>query len=405
MFENDEALTIRADAWWDGTSAIRPHPVAVTVDRGTIVRIEESPDDRGERANHVVLQGRTLLPGFIDCHVHLVDEQFDLQPVEMQTLRSLSAMRTLLHSGFTTARDLGGRGGINVALRDAVDDGLIDGPRLFVAPNILSPPGGHGDKKPAVATAYGRDVGTLASGVEAIELRVRQQVRLGADWIKFAASGGFTSSVDKPTATSYTQREMTALVAAATDMGRPVAAHAFNSTSVRRAIEARVRGVEHAGLIDAATLSLIEESGVYLIPTLFVQRYFIEKIDDDGFWPDPRLRDKFREYAPAMRAAAEGIGASAATIVFGTDAGMFPHAQNWREFETMIDVGIDPYRALRSATSVAADLLGRPDLGRIRVGATADLIACPGNPVTDIKVLGRVDFVMQNGIIRRSPNG
>ncbi|MGV9675574.1 amidohydrolase family protein [Nocardia sp. NPDC003482] len=399
-------VTVIADRCWDPKASAPSGPTAVTVTDGTITAVGP-PRARADRARTIHLGDRMLLPGLIDCHVHLVDENLDLEPVAYQALSAAPHLRTLLAHGFTTVRDLGcSRDAVNVALRDAVASGALAGPRMLVAPNILSPPGGHGDKKPALAQRYGVDVGVLAADADELRRQVREQARLGADWIKFAASGGFSSTTDRADQTWYTLEEMTTLVRTATDLGLPCAAHAFNDESVRRALRAGVRSIEHAGLVSAEVLAEIVERGAYLVPTLYAEHYFFDRLDDDDFWVDrpPGLRDHLRAHAPRAHAAAHRLADSEVRLVFGTDAGMFPYADTWREFLIMNDLGISPLRALRAATTVAADLLARPDLGRITPGATADLIAVDGDPFHDIEAMGRVTFVMRDGVIHHAPD-
>ncbi|MFF5773184.1 amidohydrolase family protein [Streptomyces californicus] len=346
------------------------------------------------------MPGCTLLPGFIDCHVHLLDESAETGPAAYQTLTAVPVLRTLLHNGFTTVRDLGSAHlPLNVSLRDAVEDGLVEGPRILAAPNILSPPGGHGDKKPDLAQRYGHRIGTLAQGVEGLRSAIREQARAGADWIKFAGGGGFSSPVDSPTSTSYSRVEMHTIVATADDLGLPCAAHVFTDRAVLRAVAAGVRSVEHGCFATPPTYRAMEKAGTFLVPTQYVQTYFLDLLDDDAFWDDSSavMRESYREHAEALR---EGLLRPARTDVktaFGTDAGMFPHADNWREFPTLIGNGYTALRVLRAATSVAADLLGRPDLGTLTPGAVADLVALEGDPFRDMTAVARVRHVIQRG--------
>lgn len=394
-------VLLRPDRVWD---AVGDAPVAgprVLVRDGRVAEIgDRVPPPAG--ALTVDLPGCTLTPGFIDCHVHLLDEAAETAPVGYQVLTAVPALRALLTGGFTTVRDLGGAHlPLNVSLARAVEDGLVEGPRVLAAPNILSPRSGHGDKRPDLSQRYGVQIGTVADGPEEIRRAVREQARAGADWIKFAGSGGFSSPADAPSSTAYSQAEVTALVATARDLGLPCATHAFNDEAVTRAVNAGVRSVEHACLATDAAYELMEREGVHLVPTQYVQTYFLDRLDDDGFWSgSPAVRARYRAYAPALRAGLRRPARSGVAVAFGTDAGMFPHADNWREFPTLLAHGFSALRALRAATTVAAGLLGRPDLGRIAPGATADLIALHGDPFQDITATGRVRFVMKDGVVR-----
>ncbi|MEV4252178.1 amidohydrolase family protein, partial [Spirillospora sp. NPDC049652] len=341
-----------------------------------------------------------LLPGLIDCHVHLAKAQ----SAAHEALAAVPVLRTLLDHGFTTVRDLGAQspGHAMVAVRDAVAAGHLQGPRLFVAPRIISSRGGHGD---GTSPGFACESGALADGVEEIERTVRTQARDGADWIKFAATGGMINRLDRPDHVGYSEREMAALVRAARDRGLPTAAHAFTDEGVRRALHAGVTTIEHAQLCSDDVLGLIAKSGRPLVPTFYVGHLHLERLDDDAFWEGkpPGARELVAGNADALRAGLRRIGRSDLTLAFGTDAGMFDHADNWREFPTMARWGVTPARALRAATSVAADLLGRADLGRVREGAVADLVAVPGDPLADMEVLGEVGFVMKQGRVHRLP--
>ncbi|MFE0800385.1 amidohydrolase family protein [Streptomyces sp. NPDC058812] len=400
-------VVLRAPLFWDGVSD-RPRPgVDVLVGNGQI--LEAGGKVRGPAKAEVVdLPECTLLPGLIDCHVHLADEEADGDSAPYQVLTALPAMRALLTNGFTTVRDLGSaHQPLNVALRQAVRERLVEGPRIIAAPNILSPRGGHEDKEPSLAQRYGTQIGTVADGPDEIRRMVRRQARDGADWIKYAGSGGFSSPADSPDTVSYAQDEVDVLVATARDLQLPCAVHAFPDEAVQRAVRAGVRSVEHATLATDATYELMQHHGTFLVPTQHCQRRFLDHLDDDDFWHG-RSADMRRAYRTFVEPLREGLRRQARTnvqLAFGTDAGMFPHAENWREFPTLVDHGFSPLRTLRSATSAAADLLDRPDLGRLTPGATADLAAVQGDPFTDISAMGRVRLVMQSGRIVHRQEG
>ncbi|GAA4700825.1 metal-dependent hydrolase family protein [Streptomyces youssoufiensis] len=392
-------LLLRPDRVWDAIENGPVEGVSVLVREGRIAATGRDLPSSPE-ADVLEMPGCTLMPGFIDCHVHLLDEAADTKPAAYQTLTAVPALRSLLANGFTTVRDLGSAHlPLNVSLRQAVEDGLIEGPRILAAPNILSPRGGHGDKQPALAQRYGRDVGTLADGPDELRRAVREQSRAGADWIKFAGGGGFSSAVDSPTSTAYSRVEMHTIVATADDLGLPCAAHVFTDRAVLRAVAAGVRSVEHACLATETAYRAMEDAGTYLVPTQYVQTYFLNRLEDDDFWDSgtATLRRSYAEHTEELREGLLRPARSAVTVAFGTDAGMFPHTDNWREFPTLIANGFTHLRALRAATSVAAELLNRPDLGVIAPHATADLIAVEGDPFRDITATGRPRYVFQQG--------
>lgn len=198
---------------------------------------------------------------------------------------------------------------------------------------------------------------------------------------------------------------MERLVSPAADRGLPAAAHTFDDEAALRAVRAGVRSIEHACLSDAGTLAEVAEHGTFLVPTHYAQTYYLDRLDDDTFWQQrpTSLRETYREHADALRRHFSLVAAGSVRIAFGTDAGMFPHEENWREFPTLVAHGFTPLQVLRAATSHAAELLRQPDLGRIAPGRTADLITVPGNPLADIQHMGAVDFVMRDGHLYRRP--
>lgn len=406
-------VVLVADRCWDGLADTPDGHTEVLV-RGDRIAAAAPRVDHAD-AQVVELGDRTLLPGFIDCHVHTtMDPARILQPAVADSavtmaLNALPTLRVLLEGGFTTVRDLATFAAepITVYLKHAIARGTVTGPRMVVAPHLISARGGHGDLTGLLGPQLGLEVGVLADGVEEITKVVRAEIRAGADWVKFAGSGGFGSPSDDPGRAPYSQQEMDALVATALDLGVPCTPHAYGDEGIARAVRAGARSIEHGNLASAQTLTLMERRGVYLVPTQFMILDAVGHLDDDGYWAgkSPAEREKFTCYADGLRACAANVATSQVKIAYGTDAGMFDHAQNWREFPTMVDNGITPLRALRAATSVAADLLARPDLGRIRPHARADLIAMPGDPFADITLTGRVDFVMQAGVVHRRPTG
>lgn len=403
----DPDVVLVADRCWDGLADRPDGHTEVVIREGRIAEVGPSVG-RGS-AEVIELGDRMLLPGLIDCHVHTTVDPARLLSAYVSdsstqiALRALPVLRGLLDRGFTTVRDLAtfAREPVTLYLRDAATAGLITGPRMFVAPHLISARGAHGDISTLLSVDLSRELGVLADGPAAVLRAVREDIRAGADWIKFGATGGFATPADDPGQATYTQDEMDALVAAAGDLGIPCTPHAYGDEGVSRAVRAGVRSIEHGDLASAQTLSMMQQRGVYLVPTQLMVIDAVNHLGDDTYWQgkDPAEREKFARYEDQLRESARNVAASDVKIAFGTDAGMFPHDQNWREFPTMVQTGISALRALRAATSVAADLLRRPDLGRIRPGATADLIAVPGDPFDDIDAVGNVQFVMQAGTV------
>ncbi|MFE2508315.1 amidohydrolase family protein [Streptomyces naganishii] len=404
-----ETVVIVAERCWDGLADKPSGHTEVAVRDGCIAEVGEKAERGAGRV--VDLGGHMLLPGFIDCHIHTTMDPsavltaFAADAATVIALRALPVLRDLLDRGFTTVRDLATFTGepITVHLRDALARGLITGPRMLVAPHLISARGAHGDLSTLLAPEYGREIGVLADGPAEITRAVRAEIRAGADWIKFGATGGFGSPSDDPGQATYTQSEMDTLVATAADLDVPCTPHAYGDLGVARAVRAGVRSIEHGNLASSETLSLMQQRGVFLVPTQFMVLDALDHLDDESYWQgkDPAERTKFHRYADQLRDSARNVAASDVRVAFGTDAGMFPHHLNGKEFPAMVGSGISPLRALRAATSTAADLLRRPDLGRIRPGATADLVALPGDPFDDIDSTGDVDFVMHRGTIHR----
>ncbi|PWI08475.1 amidohydrolase family protein [Streptomyces sp. NWU339] len=404
-----ETVVLVAERSWDGLAETPSGHTEIAVRGG---RITEVGDHVERGAGQVVELGeRMLLPGFIDCHIHTTMDPsalltaFAADPATVIALRALPVLRDLLDRGFTTVRDLATFADqpITLYLRDALAQGLVTGPRMLVAPHLISARGAHGDLSTLLAPEYGREIGVLADGPAAVTRAVREEIRAGADWIKFGATGGFGTPTDDPGQATYSQAEMDSLVATAADLGVPCTPHAYGDEGVARAVRAGVRSIEHGNLASAETLSLMQQQGVFLVPTQFMVVDALDHLGDDDYWQGkaPAEREKFHRYADQLRDSARNVAASDVRIAFGTDAGMFPHRRNGNEFPAMVESGITPLRVLRAATSTAADLLQRPDLGRIRSGATADLIALPGNPFDDINATTGVDFVMHDGTLHR----
>jgi imidazolonepropionase-like amidohydrolase len=409
------AVVISAGNLWDGLANAPQGPAELLVVNGRIAAIGPSVG-RPPGAQVVTLPGHTVTPGFIDTHVHvtlrpeLEDKIFSLSS-SAKALLGVQALGILLDHGFTTVRDTGDmdvHGYTTSDLAQALAQGRIVGPRLIPSGHLLSPRGGHGDGTPLLGADSNPWQNSLADGVEEIRRVVRTEISRGAQWVKYAGSGGFSSPADDPSQVLYSQEEMNVMVGAARDLGVPATLHVYGDEGIRRALTAGVRGIEHGNLASRETLQTIEDKGVYLVPTQFAVIRQARLIDDDAFWSAAAkpayVRRKYRRYAAALMEAAANMAASKVKIVFGSDIGTYSFAtNNAGEFGELVANGLSPVRALKAATSMAAEMLQQPDIGTLMVGKTADIVAMPGNPFERIAVTEQVDFVMHDGVIRKQP--
>ncbi len=354
----------------------------------------------------------TLLPGFLDAHTHLSFEASDnwyrdevdglmRHPAEQAHFAATYARRTV-EAGFTTVRDLGSLDFIDVSLRNAIARGLAVGPRMLVAVHTLGATGGHADHDPFPADRVippGVPEG-ICNGADACRAAVRYQVKAGADVIKVAASGGVLSLADAVDSPQLTLEEMTAIVDEAHRLGRKVAAHCHGDAAGKTAIAAGVDSLEHGSFLKPDTLAQMKAKGVYLIPTLLAGEWTAGKVEK---FP-PAIAEKARAAMQARSQMFRDALKAGVRIGFGTDSAVSPHGLNAREFGLMVGLGMTPAAALRAATSVDAALLGlSAKLGTLEVGKAADVVAVPGNPLTDIRVTERVLFVMKDGVVVKRP--
>jgi imidazolonepropionase-like amidohydrolase len=404
----DAPLVLHAGRLLDGTGVAARQDVAVVVRNG---RIDQVAAWKGFTppggARTVDLTSATLLPGFIDCHVHLsmeMSKSWEFEPVkgtaaEAALLGAVDALKTL-RAGFTTVRNLGDRDGESVALRNAVDRGLLPGPRILTARHMLSITGGHGDwnngfRPDLSLVGFNPAEAGICDSADACRAAVRTQVKYGADVIKISATGGVLSAGDEIGARQFDDAELAAIITEAHQLGKKVAAHAHGTAGIKAAVKAGVDSIEHGSILDDEAIRLMKEHGTFLVPTLLAGET-VETAAKNGSLPEfavqkalavrPKMTDSFR------RAAAAGV-----KIAFGTDSAVSPHGRNAREFELMVQGGMTPAAAIVAATRAAAELLGRDDIGTIAPGRVADLVAVPGDPLRDVSVLTRPMAVFQAG--------
>lgn len=408
------ATIIQAGNVWDGVAEKPLGPREILIENGTITQVDTSVGAPAG-ADVIDLLDRMVMPGLIDCHVHIT-----LRPEMMGSFWSYSggykallgaeALSKHLMNGFTTVRDCGDMDLHGYTVRDvkmAVEHGLIPGSRLINSGHMLSARSGHMDATAILSPDVKVWQNNLADGPGEIQRAVREEIKWGAEWIKFAASGGFSSPSDNPVDVGYTKEEMDSLVATATQYHRPVSAHLHGDEAVRRAVLAGIRSVEHGAMASKETLRLIEDKGVFLVPTQYAGVRSARFADSEEFWEstgnNPYEKMKMRMYKDVIIENAKNLAESKIKIAFGTDLGILSYSVNGAvEFGEMVANGISPLRALRAATSVAAEMLMRPELGTLAPGKVADIIAVPGNPFEDITVMEKVSFVMKAGTVHKS---
>jgi imidazolonepropionase-like amidohydrolase len=379
------------------------------IEDGKIVSFGASTDTKAPAsAVRIDLPDATILPGLIDAHTHLtMDPKFGYEELGLsiprETLTGAKNARVTLEAGFTTVRNVGASGYSDVALRDAINAGDVPGPRMLVSGPPLSITGGHADNN-LLPFEYHATSDGVADGVDGVRHMVRQNIKYGADVIKFMASGGVLSKGDNPQASQYTLEEMKAIVDEAHRLGRKVAAHAHGAQAILWASEAGVDSIEHGSYIDDADIAEMKKNGTYLVPTLYLADWFMENAERNHV-PD-FLLVKAKAVMPAARKNIAHAFASGVKVAFGTDAAVYPHGQNAHEFAVMVKLGLTPLQAIQAATANAADLLGWPGkVGSLDPGAWADIVAVDGDPLKDVTTLEHVKFVMKGGEVVRNEYG
>lgn len=382
--------------------------MTVVVEGNKIVSVDKGFTNPGSGDQLVDLSKKTVMPGFIDMHVHLEGEtnkdaalqRFTLNKADVAFKSTVYAKRTLL-AGFTTVRDLGGSG-VNVSLRNAINQGLVVGPRIFTAGKSIATTGGHADPTNGYREELMGDPGPkegVINSPEEARQAVRQRYKDGSDVIKITATGGVLSIAKDGSGPQFTDEELKAIIETAKDYGMTTAAHAHGAEGMKRAVNAGITTIEHGTKMTEEVMDLMIKKGTFFVPTISAGKFVAEKAKEPGYY-HPLVVPKALEIGPQIQNTFAKAYKRGVRIAFGTDAGVFPHGDNGKEFAYMVEAGMPAIEAIKSATVVSAGILGMSDkIGTIEAGKLADIIASDENPLQNIKTLEKVSFVMKEGVV------
>ncbi len=404
--DTSQADVIYAGKLIDGINDGVRENVSITIDGNTITAIQDGFITTDQTI--IDLRDKTLLPGLIDMHVHLDGEydpksflgRFTNNEADYALTAAHFARKTLL-AGFTTVRNPGDNFNSTIALRNAINSGKAVGPRIYSAGKSLATTGGHADPtngfRHDLMGNPGPESGVINGPDDAWEA-IRQHYKDGADFIKLTVTGGVLSVAKSGDNPQFTNQELAAVVAAAKDYNFHVAVHAHGAEGMKRAIKAGITTVEHGTYMDKEAMQLMKVKGSYLVPTITAGKWVADKAQVDGYYP-ALVRPKAAAIGPQIQDTFAAAYKAGVNIVFGTDAGVFPHGLNAREFSYMVEAGMPAMAAIKSATTTAAALLKNDKIGSIKPGQLADLIAVEDNPLNNISTLENVSFVMKDGIV------
>ena len=381
---------------------------SIIVENGKISAVQAGYTKAANADKVIDLKTKTVMPGLIDCHVHLEEEtnpnrylqEFTLNPADYAFQSVVFAERTL-KAGFTSVRDLGGSG-VNISLRNAINKKLIKGPRIFTAGKAIATTGGHADPTNGYREDLMGDPGpaaAVANGPDECRKAVRQRYKEGSDVIKITASGGVLSNAKSGENPQFTEEEITSIVATAHDYGFKVAAHCHGAEAMKRAVRAGVNSIEHGTYMDDEVMQLMKQHGTYMVPTITAGKSVADSAKKPGYYP-ALVTPKALAIGPKIQGTFAKAYKAGVKIAFGTDAGVYAHGKNWMEFVYMTEAGMPAMEAIQAATVAAADLIGISDIaGSIEAGKLADIIAVDGDPLKDILSMGKVVFVMKEGVV------
>ncbi len=407
---NAQRTLIYAGRLIDGESDKPRSEQTIIIEGKSITSVENGYVKPSQNDEVIDLKNKTVMPGLIDMHVHLEGEtskdgylkEFTMNAADIAFESSKHAKTTLM-AGFTTVRDVGGSG-VNISLRNAINKGLVVGPRIYTSGKSLAITGGHADP----TNGYREDLmgdptpkDGVVNGVEDAMKAVRQRYKNGADLIKITATGGVLSVAKDGTGPHFSEEEMAQIVKTATDLGFHVAAHAHGDEGMQRAIRAGVKTIEHGTYMSEETMKLMKEYNTYYIPTITAGMSVAELSKIEGYYP-AMVAKKAAVIGPQISSTFSKAYKMGVPIGFGTDAAVYPHGENYKEFIYMVDGGMSAMETIQCATSVNAGILGQSEsFGAIRKGLYADIIAVDGNPLEQIDDMGKVSFVMKEGVVYR----
>ncbi|HTE25920.1 metal-dependent hydrolase family protein [Flavitalea sp.] len=382
--------------------------MTIVVEANTISDIVKGYSTAAKGDKVIDLKNKTVMPGLIDSHVHLEGETNPNQYIQAYTLNPADyafqsvgyASRTLM-IGFTTVRDLGGTG-VNISLRNAINKKLIVGPRIYTAGKSIATTGGHADPTNGYRKDLMGDPGPASgviNGTDDARKAVRQRYKDGSDLIKITASGGVLSVAKSGENPQFTTEELEAIITTAKDYGFKVAAHCHGAEAMKRAVTAGVNSIEHGTYMTDEVMALMKEKGTWYVPTITAGKSVGDSAKKPGYYPD-LVTPKALAIGPKIQGTFSKAYKTGVKIAFGTDAGVYAHGKNWLEFVYMTEGGMPALETIQSATVSAAELIGVSDiLGSIEKGKLADIVAVDGDPTKDIQAMGRMKFVMKDGVI------